>query len=135
MGYYLARCQKCNEEFESLGELDCITCRVLESFSGNTVVSNSVNNISPNKTDLQIAEDFFNMLKRNGVTIKEFIEPNGGKCFTIMDHCWENVEATEFSFFEDGEYWRIDGAVYGPNLGGYNKNKIHVRGWNRDKKD
>lgn len=127
MGYYLARCIKCNQEFYSIGELCCILC--------NVTVTNTADTKEITRTDLKIAEDFFNMLKRNGVTIKEFIEPNGSKYFTIMDHCWEDVEATEFSFFKDGEYWRIDGAVYGPNLGGYNKNKIHVRGWKRDKKD
>ena len=132
MGHFLARCEQCNKEFYSLGQLDCFTCRMFQSPGDITVIQNS---IDIKRTDLQIAEDFFNMLKRNGVTIKEYIESNGAKCFTIVAHGWEDVEATEFSFFEDGDYWRIDGAVYGNNFGGYHMNKIHVQGWNRDKKD
>lgn len=84
-------------------------------------------------TDLQVARQFFDMLKNNGVTIKEEDE---GNCisFTICDHCWEDCTATEFSFFKEdelsnGEYWRIDGAVNGGPASGFNKNKIHVQGW------
>jgi len=81
------------------------------------------------KTDLQIAREFFGMLKKEGAKIKETLEePSNAVCFEILDSYWDGCTSLEFSFHEDGSYWRIDGAITGPQAPGFYKQKIHQRG-------
>ena len=81
------------------------------------------------KTDIQIAREFFEMLKKEGAKIKETVDDtHGAISFEILDSYWEDYKTLEFSFHANGSYWRIDGAVTGPNHPGYYKEKIHQRG-------
>lgn len=81
------------------------------------------------RTDLKIAEEFFAMLTKRGVRVeKELIDSGKQVSFKINDFCDPRAEVCEISFL-DGDYWRIDGAVYGGAMGGAYKNKIHVVGW------
>lgn len=72
------------------------------------------------KTDLEIAEEFFNMLKRNGVNIDEKFDE--GKEFIINTEFQAPVNSWEtLTFcFNEGKYSRIMGY-----LGDYYCDEIH----------
>ncbi len=74
------------------------------------------------KNDVQIAWDFFEMLKRNGVSL-EYTSDNG-QGFKILAHCSGN-ETIEVCFYPDGKYWRIMGT----DSEGFYSDDIHKDGW------
>lgn len=78
-----------------------------------------------NKTDVQIAWEFFEMLKRNGTNIE--YTSDGGQGFKIITHCF-NTDTLEFCFHPDGSYWRIMGY---DETGCY-CDDIHKDGWKRE---
>jgi len=76
-------------------------------------------------TDLEIAESFFLMLKKHGVTITEDFDC--GKEFTVVQSIVyggnNKGETITFCFDEEGNYWRIMGYV-----GDFYTDEIHKKG-------
>lgn len=72
-------------------------------------------------TDLEIAKQFFKMLKDNGVDVRE--DNDNGPEFIIIDSI-SGKETLNFCFHETGTYWRIMGY-----LGDYYSDEIHKQGW------
>lgn len=72
-------------------------------------------------TDLEIAESFFEMLKKHGVHVKEDFD--SGKEFEIFESVTDKP-TLNFCFHEDGSYWRIMGYI-----GDYFTDEIHKDGW------
>jgi len=77
-------------------------------------------------TDAEIAEMFFDMLKRNGVKITK--TDDGGPGWIVHEYIGyakHGTETLEFCFHEhDGSYWRIMGYV-----GDFYTDEIHKSGW------
>ncbi len=78
------------------------------------------------KNDVQIAWEFFEMLKRNGVSLE--YTSDSGQGFKVLNHM-DGEETIEFCFYPDGKYWRIMGYV-GPS--GFYSDDIHKDGWKNE---